>query len=195
MKSTQMAVINCNAQTSANNVIQKLNQMCTQASNSSGRVFRPKDCQRLIIYLKDINLPKPDKYDSIQLISFLQQIVCYKGFYDTNLDYVTLERITVVASMNPTTTIGRHRISTRFTANVRLLFMDYPESEQLLPVYNEFMKTILSNPRFGGGKMASSTKRLANFQIDLYQNVKTKFSVDDQRHYQFTPRMITTLIF
>ena len=65
MKSTQLAIINCNAQTSAFHVIQKLNQMCSQSTNSSGRVFRPKEAQRLIIYLKDINLPKPDKYDTI----------------------------------------------------------------------------------------------------------------------------------
>lgn len=71
MKSTQLAIINCNAQTSAFAVIQKLNQMCSQSTNSQGRVYRPKECQRLIIYLKDINLPKPDKYETIQLISFL----------------------------------------------------------------------------------------------------------------------------
>ena len=106
-----------------------------------------------------------------------------------------LERIVIVASMNPSTTIGRHKISTRFSANVRLIYMDYADAEQLTPVYNDFMKTILSNPKFGGGKMASSTKRLANFMIDLYSNVKAKFSVDDQRHYQFNPRMITQNIF
>jgi dynein heavy chain 2 len=65
MKSTQLAVIHCNAQTSAFHVIQKLNQMCSQSTNANGRVFRPKEVQRLIIYLKDINLPKPDKYDTI----------------------------------------------------------------------------------------------------------------------------------
>ena len=100
--------------------------MCAQSTNSQGRVYRPKECQRPIIYLKDINLPRPDKYDTIQLISFLQQIVCYQGFYDTNLDFVAMERISIVASMNPSTTIGRHKISTRFTANVRLAYMDYP---------------------------------------------------------------------
>lgn len=47
----------------------------------------------MILYLKDINLPKPDKYDTIQLIAFLQQIVCYKGFYDDNLEFVYLERV------------------------------------------------------------------------------------------------------
>ena len=72
MKSTQMAMIHCNAQTSATEIIKKLNTMCAQSTNSQGRVYRPKECQRLIIYLKDINLPKPDKYDTIQLISFLQ---------------------------------------------------------------------------------------------------------------------------
>jgi len=146
--------------------------MCSQSTNSQGRVYRPKECQRLIIYLKDINLPKPDKYDTIQLISFLQQIVCYKGFYDDNLDFVSLERVTIVASMNPSTTLGRHKISTRFTANVRLCYMDYPSAEELLPVYSEIMKTILSHPRFGNGGMANSSKRLSTFLIELFAQVK-----------------------
>jgi len=129
------------------------------------------------------------------LISFLQQIVCYKGFYDHNLEFVSLERIQIVASMNPSTTIGRHKITTRFTANVRICYMDYPEAEELLPVYGEFMKTILSHQRFGGGQMANSSKRLSSFLIDLYSNVKKKFSADDHRHYLITPREITSLIF
>lgn len=53
--------------------------------------------------------------------------------------------------MNPSTTIGRHKISTRFTANVRIAYVEYPTVEELLPVYAEFMKTILSHPSFGGG--------------------------------------------
>ena len=195
MKSTQMAVIHCNAQTSAFHVIQKLNQMCSQSTNANGRVYRPKEVQRLIVYLKDINLPKPDKYDTIQLISFLQQLVCYKGFYDENLDFVSLERVTIVASMNPSSTIGRHKISTRFTANVRICYMDYSSAEELLPVYAEFMKTILSHPRFGNGQMANSSKRLSTFLIDVYTQVKARFSVDEYRHYLFTPRDITTMIF
>jgi dynein heavy chain 2 len=124
--------------------------------------------QRLIIYLKDINLSKPDKYDTIQLISFLQQLICYKGFYDYNLDYVALERVVIVASMNPSTTLGRHKLSTRFTANVRICYMDYPTSEELHPVYSEFMKTILAHPRFGNGSMVGSSKRLSQFLIETY---------------------------
>jgi dynein heavy chain 2, cytosolic len=111
LRSTTVATIHCNAQTSAFHIIQKLNQMCTQSSKSQGRVYRPKDCQKLIIYLKDINLPKPDKYDTIQLIAFMHQIVCYNGFYDDNLEFVYLERIQIIASMTPATVVGRHKLS------------------------------------------------------------------------------------
>ena len=105
--------------------------MCSQSTGAAGKVYRPREVQRLIIYLKDINLPKPDKYNTIQLIAFLQQIVCYQGFYDDNLEFVYLERIQIVASMNPPSTIGRHRLSTRFTANVRMCYMEYPSNEEL----------------------------------------------------------------
>lgn len=60
-----------------------------------GRVLRPKEGDRLILYLKDLNLPRPDKYETIQLISFLQQLVTYKGFYDDNLEWLSLERVQV----------------------------------------------------------------------------------------------------
>lgn len=56
-----------------------------------GRILKPKNCQRLILYLKDINLPKPDKYNTIQLIAFLQQMVTHKGFYDSNLEFIQLD--------------------------------------------------------------------------------------------------------
>jgi dynein heavy chain 2 len=111
------------------------------------------------------------------------------------LDFVSLERIVIVASMNPSSTIGRHPISTRFTANVRVVYMDYAIADELLPVYSSYMKTILSHPRFGGGAMAQSSKRLSNFLIDLYTNVRSKFTVDEHRHYLFTPRNITYMIF
>jgi len=43
-------------------------------STNTGRVYRPKDCERLVLYLKDINLPKPDKWGTSQLVEFLQQV-------------------------------------------------------------------------------------------------------------------------
>jgi dynein heavy chain 2 len=72
--------------------------------------------------------------------------------------------------------------------------MEYPTAEELIPVYSEFLKTILSSPSFGAG-LAGATKKLARFLVDLYRKVRQQFSVDDHRHYLFTPRDITGLVF
>ena len=74
LRSVQVAIIHCSAQTSAIHVIQKLAQVCMVISTNTGRVYRPRDSERLIIYLKALNLPKPDKWGTSQLIAFLQQV-------------------------------------------------------------------------------------------------------------------------
>jgi dynein heavy chain 2 len=52
------------------------------------------------------------------------------------------------------------------------------------------MKTIFSHPSFGGS-LANSAKKLSQFLIELFSNVKNNFSIDEYRHYLFTPRDIT----
>lgn len=79
----------------------------------------------MILFLKDLNLPKPDMYDTIQLIAFLQQLITYQGFWDHHREWIGLflclflfafvlavfvcdcvalvgiERVQIVGSMNP----------------------------------------------------------------------------------------------
>ena len=74
LRSTQIATIHCNAQTSPTHLLQKLQQICMVLSTNTGRVYRPKDCENLVLYLKDLNLPKPDKWGTCQLLAFLQQV-------------------------------------------------------------------------------------------------------------------------
>lgn len=75
LRSTQVAIVHCSAQTSPTHILQKLSQTCMVLNTNTGRVYRPKDCERLVLYLKDINLPKPDKWGTCQLIAFLQQVL------------------------------------------------------------------------------------------------------------------------
>jgi len=124
-----------------------------------------------VLYLKDINLPKPDKWGTSMLIAFLQQVplpslpcstflylaacvccqcvlpvcaanlycqllvrqllvrqllvrqllVChavlqvltYNGFYDPNNEWVGLEGVQIVASMNAGGSVGKHDLTSR----------------------------------------------------------------------------------
>lgn len=192
-RNINVATLHCNAQTSAGDVINKIAQTCSLFSAAEGRVYRPRDCERLVLYLKDINLPRPDKYETCQLIAFLQQLITFGGFYDENLEFLRLERVQIVASINAATTVGRHALSTRFTAVVRICVVDYPDNSELAAVYHGFLSMVLSLTDVGDSKWTqpSEIERLANSMVEIYQKVREKFTVDERRHYLFTPRDIT----
>ncbi|KAM9852784.1 cytoplasmic dynein 2 heavy chain 1 isoform 4-T4 [Aulostomus maculatus] len=193
LRSTQVAVVHCSAQTSSRHVLQKLSQTCLLLSSNTGRVFRPKDCENLVLYLKDINLPKPDKWGTSSLTAFLQQVLTYKGFYDENLEWVSLESIQVVASMSTGGAVGSHSLTSRFSSIVRICTIDYPDREQLQTIYSAYLQPVLQHSLGNQASWASSgrTHQLAGSLVQLYEQVKAKFTVDDHSHYLFTPCILT----
>ena len=117
-------------------------------------------------------------YDTCQLIAFLQQIITFDGFYDEALEFLRLERIQIVASINAATTVGRHPLSTRFTAVVRIGVVDYPDTNELVSVYDAFLGTVLGSVQLGDRKWVqpSERERLANTIVEVYQ--KTRYGAD-----------------
>ncbi|KAI0210442.1 Cytoplasmic dynein 2 heavy chain 1 [Lamellibrachia satsuma] len=193
LRSTQVATIHCSAQTNPSHVLQKLNQMCMVISTNTGRVYRPKDCERLILYLKDLNLPKPDKWGTSELIAFLQQVLTYNGFYDNNLEFVGLEGVQVMASMNAGSSLGRHTLTSRFTSVVRICFVGYPSHDQLELIYLYYLAPVLQRQlgRHPVWSNQSKVRRLASSMVQVYNQLRAEFSVDDYSHYLFTPRDLT----
>ncbi|CAG2190736.1 DNCH2 [Mytilus edulis] len=167
LRSTQIAIVHCSAQTNPTHVLQKLGQTCMVLNTNTGRVYRPKDCERLVLYLKDINLPKPDKWGTCQLIAFLQQVVTYNGFYDSNLEWVGLEGVQV-ASMN---------------ADIK--------EDQLQTIYTSYLTPILHKQLKKHPVGGSKIHALAGSMVQLYDQLKSRFTVDDYSHYLFTPRDLT----
>ena len=196
-RSTQVTTLHCNAQTTAEHVIMKIAQTCSLFSSPEGRVYRPRDCERLVLYLKDVNLPRPDMYNTCMLVAFLQQILTFNGFYDENLEFLKMEKIQIVCSMNAATTVGRHPLSTRFTAIVRIGVVDYPDAKELSSVYDSLLELAFNSPGVSvPSKYNKDMERakLASTMVDTYQQVKTKYTVDEHRHYLFTPRDLTSWV-
>lgn len=52
-------------------------------------------------------------------------MITYNGFYDLNLEWVGLDGVQIVASMNSTSSVGRHQLSSRFTSIVRICSIGY----------------------------------------------------------------------
>ncbi|XP_023565248.1 cytoplasmic dynein 2 heavy chain 1 [Octodon degus] len=193
LRSTQIATLHCSAQTTSQHLLQKLSQTCMVISTNAGRVYRPKDCERLVLYLKDINLPNLDKWGTSTLVAFLQQVLTYQGFYDENLEWVGLENIQIVASMSAGGRLGRHKLTTRFTSIVRLCAVDYPEREQLQTIYGAYLEAVLHKNLKNHSIWGSSSKIyiLAGSMVQVYEQVRAKFTVDEYSHYLFTPCILT----
>uniref|UniRef100_W5K866 Cytoplasmic dynein 2 heavy chain 1 n=1 Tax=Astyanax mexicanus TaxID=7994 RepID=W5K866_ASTMX len=189
LRSTQVAVLHCSAQTSSLQVLQKLSHTCVCLSSSTGRVYRPRDSETLVLYLKDINLPRPDKWGTSNIITFLQQVLTYHGFYDENLEWVGLENIQIVASMSAGGALGRHTLTSRFTS-IRGAIAPL---EQLQTIYSAYLSPVLQRT-LGNHPTWSSAGRvhqLAGSLVQIYEQVKAKFTVDDYSHYLFTPCVLT----
>ena len=203
MKNTTVAVVNCSSQTSTKSVLNKLLERCNMSTTSSGRVLRPKEGERLILYFRNLNLPRPDKYNTCQLVSFLQQLITYGGFYDDSLDWIGVEKVQVVGAMNPGSTVGRHELSTRFSSIVSVLYLDYPDRDQLRSIYGSYLTAVTQYNRAGPRNMLQgeswsqqgAVARLATATVDIYQKLRQRFTVSEHRHYLFCPRDLTRWLF
>eukprot|EP01029_Cantina_marsupialis_P010152 TRINITY_DN2319_c0_g2_i3.p1 TRINITY_DN2319_c0_g2~~TRINITY_DN2319_c0_g2_i3.p1 ORF type:complete len:2726 (-),score=1059.52 TRINITY_DN2319_c0_g2_i3:6-7787(-) len=183
-----VSVLHCNAQTTAEHVILKLRQSCVLLSTSQGRVYRPREGEKLVLFLKDINLPRPDQYETCMLIAFLQQLITFKGFYDEQLEFLSLERVQIICAVNPAETVGRHALSPRFTAIVRIAHVGLPSNSELMEIYAKSAQRALSTCSVRQWQSSDKQRKLALTIVELYNSLRSKFSVDDHRHYSFSPR-------
>lgn len=75
VSSVASAEFHCNAQTKPHHVLQKLMSLCAIIGAQNGRILRPKEHDHLVFYLRDLSLPKPDKWGTSQLLAWLQQVI------------------------------------------------------------------------------------------------------------------------
>ena len=101
------------------------------------------------------------------------KILTYQGFYDPSLEWIGLEGIQVVASINPGGSLGRHQLSTRFSAIVRLCSIDYPNVDQLQAVYGAYLQPVLHHSLHSHPYWANVGKihALAGSMIAVYEQV------------------------
>nr|CCC94835.1 putative dynein heavy chain [Trypanosoma congolense IL3000] len=190
----RITVLHCSAQTTSQHLIQKLEQMCTVYSTSSGHVYRPKEGDRLVIILKNVNLPKPDRYGTVELHAFMMQLIMYRGFYNSELEWIGIERIQLVASMNPVVSAGRYAVTPRLLAVVGIVFMAYPSKAGLLQIYTEYFNSIFSSGVPTMNSESGSSVNLSQFVISVFEKISRKFEGEEYAHCLFCPRSISNWV-
>ncbi|KAM7538000.1 hypothetical protein Aperf_G00000070110 [Anoplocephala perfoliata] len=201
----QVAVVQCVARTRPNHIIDKLAQYCITLTGSSAtgsyRVLRPKEGDRLVLFLRDLNLPKPDKWGSCEVVAFLQQILTYKGYYDTNtLEFIGIESIQIVATLTPcsnSTGLGRFPLSPRLTNLLRVASVTGPRNEELARIFHRLLQYALQDVKdpssdFSSKKLsAGDYQSLANAMVHIWSQLGSTFGASGFPHCNFSLRDLT----
>ncbi|CAB3367864.1 Hypothetical predicted protein [Cloeon dipterum] len=189
-RSIDVAEIHCSAQITPHHVLQKLKQVTIITSSISGRVIRPKNAEHLVLYLRDLNLAKPDNWGTNMLISFLQQIHSYRGYFD-NLEWVGVEGIQFIGTMtNSNKTFG---LSPRFMSLVAVLAMRYADHRDLQHIYGSLLGRSLSDtlPELNLWHSSGKLGTLTDTMIHIYTEAATAFTPMQQSHYLINPFYLT----
>ncbi|CAH8846367.1 unnamed protein product [Trichobilharzia szidati] len=190
-KSVHVATVQCSAQTTPNQLLDKLSQYCICViSTTNGRILRPKEGDRLILYLRDLNLPKPDKWGSCQLTAFLQQILTYHGYYDpSSLEFIGIEGIQFVGSFTPANTsvgLGRYPLSKRFTSALRLTVIGYPDNDQMISIYACLLQAVSVSRLKYTTAQSTESDRISSRRPD-YNNKNLKASSSSSKRLLINP--------
>lgn len=193
-KGYRSTCISCSSQTTSSQLIQQLQGNCSSFTTSAGQVLRPKEGERLIVVVQNVNLPKPDKYGTVELHSFIQQLILYHGFYNKDLEWIGIEKIQIIATMNPVVACGRYPVAPRLLAVVNVITLTYPSRTSLTNIYSTYWGGLLKSTNIGGGKSFQNGLEIAQFTINVFEKICRRFEGEEYAHFNFCPRHLTQWI-
>uniref|UniRef100_A0A6P7FU93 Cytoplasmic dynein 2 heavy chain 1 n=1 Tax=Diabrotica virgifera virgifera TaxID=50390 RepID=A0A6P7FU93_DIAVI len=174
----EIVTINCSGNLMPNFVITKLYQYCLQVNTHKGKVLRPKK-GKIILHFKNLHLLKADKWGTNILVEFLNQLIVYEGFFDSNVEFIRIDNLTVVGSLEAT-----NNLSQRFTSNLRIFNVSLPEQEDFSVIVVTYLTSVLKN--ISNSFPKAKIIKLAAVVISVYDKVKNSFSGFQNKHYIFT---------
>ncbi|XP_060838419.1 cytoplasmic dynein 2 heavy chain 1 [Rhopalosiphum padi] len=180
LRGIECVTIHCSAQTSPEQILLKMSQMCVVVSNNKGRIYRPKNSERLILHLKNLNHVKPDKWGSIHLAAFLQQLIFFGGFYEpATLEWMGIDSNIII--INSLTSIDG--INPRLVSASNIIHIETPQKHELQKICSEYLSTVIDD----------KSEIITNAVVDLLVKTRETLTSVQTPHYTFTNHILVEL--
>ncbi|KAK6637824.1 hypothetical protein RUM44_008246 [Polyplax serrata] len=185
----EVTTIFCGQLITPDHVIQKLRQVCSVTTSSTGRILKPKNSQKLVLLFKNLELATVDTWGTNMLVTWLQQVIAYQGFYETDLEWTSLDRIQIIGTL----TDGTVYPSTRFTSINRVYYLSPPGSDDLKAIYFVYVKSVIFKyfENYTVWTNDSKISSLVASIISVYEKVRSTFTKMREKHYSFSPKNLT----
>lgn len=155
-------------------------QVCGKPVTSrSQKLLQPPGSTRLVIVLHDIDLVRTDKYDTAQLLAFVEHILQHGGFYDSHLDFVALRRIQFVATAGASSGDGILALPVRLARSMYTLSLTPAAESDLVDALTPRAKAATA----AAGAPVATASRVASAALKILSAFSAAFSRHTAFHY------------
>ena len=192
-ENVQLKIIYCSSRTGPEVVRLYIKEMCSLFTASDCNIYRPKNSQRLVLILTNIDYPQPDQYGSSMLISFLQYLVTYNGFYDTESQFVRVENIQIVLSMNIQQSPEGNQLSRRFSSKLKIGVVDHPDHDDMIILSSSFLTKGFSSKLRIPREISDCQcrKQVATTMVEVLERTYEEITTKDNQLYVFSPKTLS----
>ena len=200
LSSTNLVKIYCNSRTLPEDVKIKIYEAYLPYNSNFGRVLYPKKFDNIILYIKNLNIPRPDKWGTVQLVSFIRQIATYRGFYDSNFEWISLKNTQIIITLCPNENVDRFSISSRLTSIFRICYISPSDLDSLRFIYHTYFLRVFqsrfnilhSNESDPDSHLTySHIHALSNSLIDFYDKA---CKINQSQSILYTPKHLTEIL-
>lgn len=154
--------------------------------------YGPSPGKQLLVFVDDLNMPLPDKYETQQPIALLKLLFEKGGFYDRGkeLNWKSVRNFQFVAAMAPPGG-GRNVVDPRFISLFNILNVAFPAESTIHRIYSQLLESHLDpfpdNIKEVGSKLTDLTIKLYQFVVQRLPPTPARF------HYIFNLRDISRI--
>ena len=135
----QLVTVHCSTNTSSTDIMHVLKGTCDEITSAKGRTLRPKTqlvsegagpsnqisnsaevaaktSPKLVLLIRGLHVPAADKYNTVQLVQLIQQLITYNGFYDEKNEYTALKDVHIVCTICTSSSQRKAFLRERFTS-------------------------------------------------------------------------------
>ncbi|TPX36228.1 hypothetical protein SmJEL517_g01545 [Synchytrium microbalum] len=152
----------------------------------------PTGIKKLIFFVDDVNMPRPDTYGAQPVIELLRQYLDFGGMYDREkLFWKVIQDVIVVAACAPPGG-GRNQLTARFVRHFNLFNIPAPSEMSLSKIFRSIVDGFL---RPFSADIRPLGEPIVNSNIEIYQRMcKELLPTPAKSHYTFNLRDLSKVI-
>lgn len=155
-------------------------QVCGKpVTSGSQKLLQPPGNTSLVVVLHDLDLVRPDKYGTVQLLAFLEHALQHGGFYDSHLEFVVLRRTHFILTAGATSADGTVPLPPRLARSVYTLAMAPVDEAAVVDALMPRAKAATS----AAGAPAALAPRIAAAALQLLSAFSSAFPPRVAPHY------------